>query len=59
MKYETAIKVLEKEAKIENIGIGRLLGNIRAVGNFGYSDRVCEAYKVYKTTTDSQTANYY
>jgi hypothetical protein len=35
MKYETAIKVLEKQAKSSNIGIGALLANIKAVGHFG------------------------
>lgn len=59
MKYETAIKVLEKQAKSSNIGIGALLANIKAVGHFGFSEKVCEAYKTYKTQSDLNNGLFY
>lgn len=59
MKYETAIKVLEKQSKSDNIGIGALLRNIKTVGKFGYSEKVCEAYKTYKTQSDLDNGLFY
>ena len=59
MKFEKAIKVSEKQAKSSKVSIGFLLGNIRKIGKFGYSEEVVEAYKVYKNDSDANNGFFY
>ena len=48
MKIETSVKVLEKERKWLGIGMFELLLDIEKNGKMVYSERVVEAFQIYR-----------
>ena len=48
MTYFEALELLEQAANLEDISISTLLKCIKTVGRRAYSEKVCEAYRIYK-----------